>query len=257
VSDYTAYLDQLVRRYGPSGTFWSENPAMPKRPIREWQVWNEPNLPYQWHRPRRQGFRKIAPAYGALLRASRTTLRRVDRRAKVVLAGLTNDSWNALATLFSRGRIRGRFDVAAMNAYSSKPRDFLKIAGAIRKVLRRNGHARTPLWITEFTAPAARGRIRVPSYQNRFLTTDAGMAKVVSSAYKAFATSGRRHGIKRAYWYTWASSYQKGRPLGFFEFAGLRRFAGGAASSRPALNAYRASARRFEGCAKTTTATCR
>ena len=34
----------LVRRYGPNGTFWSQNPSVPKLPIRAWQIWNEPNL---------------------------------------------------------------------------------------------------------------------------------------------------------------------------------------------------------------------
>ena len=75
---------------------------------------------------------------------------------------------------------------------------------------------------------------------------------------RAFATRGlRRLRIKRAYWYTWASSYRAGRALGFFEFAGLRRFSGGALSDRPALRAYRASAQRYEGCAKTSRAKCK
>ncbi len=144
-----------------------------------------------------------------------------------------------------------------MNAYSNHPADFLQIAGAVRKVLRRNGNGRIPLWVTEFTAPAAKGRIKVPKYQNAFITNDRQMAAVVAKAYAAFAGKGlHRLGIKRAYWYTWATSYQKGRPLGFFEFAGLRRYAGGAASSRPALGAYAKTARKYEGCSKTATGSC-
>ena len=75
VADYTAYLEALVERYGPKGTFWTEAADVPKRPIREWQIWNEPELPYQWHRPANKGFKSVAPAYGALLRASRHTLK--------------------------------------------------------------------------------------------------------------------------------------------------------------------------------------
>ncbi|MBN1529342.1 MAG: hypothetical protein JW895_09805 [Thermoleophilaceae bacterium] len=248
VSDYTALLRALVSRYGPKGSFWTENATVPKRPIRQWQIWNEPNLPYQWARPKGQGFKKIAPAYGKLLKASRKTLKKADRGSKVVLAALTNFSWEDLATLYSRGHIKGAFDVAAINAYSNRPSDYLKIAGAVRKVLRRNGARKVPIWFTEFTAPAAKGRIRIPSYQRRFVTTDAQMAKVVKAAYKAFATKGRRSlGIERAYWYTWASTYQKGHPLGFFEFAGLRRFTGAAPSDRPAVSAYRQIARKYAG----------
>src|SRR5262249_41801091 len=33
----------VVRRYGPGGTFWSQYPELPRRPIRWWEIWNEPN----------------------------------------------------------------------------------------------------------------------------------------------------------------------------------------------------------------------
>jgi hypothetical protein len=185
-------------------------------------------------------------------------IKRADRGAKVVLAALTNDSWNALADLFARGRIRGQFDAAGMNAYSKVAGDFLLIARAVRDVMRRNGHAGTPLFVTEFAAPAAQGRVAVPPQQRRFVTTDRGMAALLRSAYRAFATRGRRRlGIRRAYWYTWASSYRRDGTLGFFEFAGLRRFPATSGANRPALRAYRSSARRFEGCRKTTLGTCK
>src|SRR5688572_18068056 len=41
---YGRFLALLVARYGPGGTLWAEHPEVPARPIREWQVWNEPNL---------------------------------------------------------------------------------------------------------------------------------------------------------------------------------------------------------------------
>ena len=169
----------------------------------------------------RPGLRQAAAS------ASRKTLRKADRGAKVVLAALTNFSWKDLATLFKHGHIRGAFDVAAMNAYSSRASDFMVIADAVRKVLRRNGARQTPIWITEFTAPAAKGRITVPMYQRRFITTDAQMAKVVKATYTAFATKGRRLGIQARLLVHVGLQYQKGHPLGFFEFAGLRRFTGG------------------------------
>ena len=46
---YAAYLTALVDRYGPEGSFWTERSDLPKRPIREWQIWNEPQLRYQWN----------------------------------------------------------------------------------------------------------------------------------------------------------------------------------------------------------------
>src|SRR2546429_540736 len=47
-ADYVASLRALVARYGPAGSFWSENPSVPRRPLRTWQIWNEPQLRYQW-----------------------------------------------------------------------------------------------------------------------------------------------------------------------------------------------------------------
>ena len=48
-SDYSAYLTALIGRYGPKGTFWTDNPAIPKVPIRTWQIWNEPHFEDYWH----------------------------------------------------------------------------------------------------------------------------------------------------------------------------------------------------------------
>ena len=41
---YTQFLTALVGRYGPSGSLWAEQPGLPRMPIRDWQIWNEPNL---------------------------------------------------------------------------------------------------------------------------------------------------------------------------------------------------------------------
>ena len=51
IEDYTAYLAALVRRYGPHGSFWEERRDLPRRPLREWQIWNEPHLEAYWHVP--------------------------------------------------------------------------------------------------------------------------------------------------------------------------------------------------------------
>jgi Beta-galactosidase len=46
VGAYTAFLRTLVLRYGPRGAFWEEHPELPRRPLREWQIWNEPHLDF-------------------------------------------------------------------------------------------------------------------------------------------------------------------------------------------------------------------
>jgi hypothetical protein len=60
--------------------------------------------------------------------------------------------------------------------------------------------------------------------------------------------------LGRAYWYTWSSGYRRGD---LFDFGGLVRFTGNNAVTRPALRAYRRSARLYQGCAKTSAGSCR
>ena len=45
-SAWETFLQKAVQRYGPNGTFWQSHPALPNKPIRTWQIWNEPNFKY-------------------------------------------------------------------------------------------------------------------------------------------------------------------------------------------------------------------
>ena len=42
-ADFTLLLRKLIARYGSKGSFWTKNPELPRKPIRYWQIWNEPN----------------------------------------------------------------------------------------------------------------------------------------------------------------------------------------------------------------------
>ena len=122
IADYVAYLDALVRRYGPQGTFWAERPDIPRRPLREWQIWNEPHLDGYW---RADGDDIWAQGYAALLQASNAALERADPGSVTVLAGLADFVWLHMRKLYRAG-IRGHFDVAAMNFFTTRPRLVMK-----------------------------------------------------------------------------------------------------------------------------------
>ena len=68
---YAAYLTALIGRYGPKGSFWRENPGIPKMPIRSWQIWNEPNLAYYWRQP-------FASSYVSMLKAAHAAVKKAD-----------------------------------------------------------------------------------------------------------------------------------------------------------------------------------
>ena len=255
---YAAFLTRLVGRYGPSGTFWAQNPGVSRRPVREWQIWNEPHLRTFWNY---SNYRRDDPrwvrAYGTLLRASYRAIKRADSRATVVLAGLTNDAWTYLKALYNEGGARRYFDVAAMQTYTATPERLLKAVQIFRRVLTANGDRRKPIWLTEMSWPAARGRMQPESHQRSLVTTDRGMAERLTKAYALLARHRRARsvGLGRAYWYTWASTYRGGDSI--FRFAGLLKYDGRRFTARPALRAYRRSAARHQGCAKTSSGTCR
>ncbi|MEA2396750.1 MAG: polysaccharide biosynthesis protein PslG [Thermoleophilaceae bacterium] len=248
---YTDYLRALVARYGPSGSFWSERPSLPRLPVRDWQVWNEPDLPYQWQ-PRENW-----PArYGDLLRAGAAALRQADPGARVVMAALTNSSWVALGQLYDSGGIAGSFDAVALNVYTVVPGHITEILRRGRKVMDQNGGKTIPIWVTELGASASKGRLKPTDADRHLQTTDARLAHLVTRAYDLLAAKRNKLGVGRAYWYTWASTYDT-HSGGIFDFAGLTRFRlGTKPKAKPALAAYRKSARSHEGCSKNTRGTC-
>ncbi len=230
-SEYAAYLTALVGRYGPSGTFWSEHPELPRLPINAWQIWNEPHLSYQWTVGKDEDW---ARGYARLLRASYEAVKHADPQAQVVLAGLTNDSPQFLGDLYQAGA-RGDFDVAAIHPFTRKPRNVLKLVRRFRRVMRNHDDAHRRLWATEVGLPASTGRA---GSRSPLQTTDGGMVRFLTKTFRLLRRSARdrKAGVTRAYWYTWASSYSGE----IFDYSGLFRYQPGAEpEARPAWRAYR------------------
>jgi hypothetical protein len=249
---YAAFLTALVGRYGPSGSFWAENPTVPKLPVREWQIWNEPHLRTYWDAPPRSRWGSPR-GYVRLLKAAHRAIKDADPGAKVVLAGLTQRAWDELATLYRIGHIRRYFDVAALQTFPQTAARALRAARLFRRAMNRAGDRRKPIYVTEITWPASKGKTKGIRFQRQ--ETPAGMARKLSRAYSLLARSAGRLRLRRVYWYTWASLYGRGGSI--FRYAGLQRYSGGAFTAQPALAAYQRSARRFEGCAKDQQARCR
>jgi hypothetical protein len=244
-TDYAAYIGRLVDRYGPDGSFWRAHPALPKRPLRAWQVWNEPHLLYQWSAP------AWVEDYVTLLRHAHAAVKQRDPGGRVILAGLSNFGWEELERVYAAGG-GPFFDVAAAHAYTGRPARSLAVLRRFRRVMDRAGNRRKPLWMTEVSWPAGLGRMNSTA---DFAVDDYTMAAFLFRFYRAAARSADRVRLERVFWYTWASGYRPGADI--FEYAGLMAFADGRARGRPARRAYARSARRLQGCAKTGRGTCR
>ncbi|CAB4341316.1 unannotated protein [freshwater metagenome] len=227
---YARFLATLIGRYGPKGSFWPANPSVPKRPLRNFQIWNEPSL------KRYFPVKSWAPAYAKLLRASYTAVKAADSKATVITAGLPNFSWRDYATLFKAGmRSRGYFDAVAVHPFTGTADGSVKILGFVRAVLDANGARNTPLWVTEISWPSGRGKADA---NQSWVTTEAGEALKVDQVYRAYAKNAKRLKLARAYWYNWVSSDSGTQDA--FEYAGLRAVGpDGSFVDKPALAAYR------------------
>jgi hypothetical protein len=250
--EYAAYLRALIARYGPRGSFWAAHRHLRKRPIRAWQIWNEPSADYQWTIPQGQDW---APGYGALLRASYRTIKHADRGAQVVLGGLPNFSYQDLDHLYSAGHVRGFFDVGALHPFTAARHGVLTLAERFRAVMRRHGDGRKPIWVTELGLPASKGHSQDGS---PLQTDDAGMARFLRQSYEDLIANRRKVGVGRAYWFTWSSSYSGW----IFQFTGLwlyypRQGGHDTLRPKPSLTAFERLARHFEGCSKTASGSCR
>ena len=229
---YTSFLTALVGRYGPNGSLWAALPALPRVPIRAWQIWNEPNLTRYWTS------QPFAKPYVKLLRASRRALRAADPGSRTILAGLPNESWIALRKIYRAGG-RGTFDAVALHPYTGRPRNVIKLIEFARREMRRFHDRRKPVWLTELSWPASQGKTRgAPG----FVTTERGQASRLELALSLLVKARKRLKIERVVWYTWLS---REGSRNSFNWSGLRRQRGGTLVSARSLAVFRRAAKRL------------
>lgn len=226
---YAAFCAAMVRRYGPTGTFWAENPGVPKRAIGSWQIWNEPDIGRYWVG------KPWAPTYVKLLRPARDAIKGVDPKARIVAAGLTNKSWEDLATLYRAGA-RGLFDEAAIHPFSKRVENVVKIVKLARRSMRAAGDGSKRLLLTEVSWSSGKGK---STFNYGWEETEKGQAAKIRAALPALARLRKAYGVGGVWWYTWLSP--KIGDDESFSYSGLRRLdKGGKPVSKPALAAFRA-----------------
>jgi Glycosyl hydrolases family 39 len=236
---FANFVAALVRRYGSRGTFWTANPSVPKVPIRMWQVWNEPDFKVYWSK------QPFETGYVRLVKAAHRAMKAADPRAKLVLAGLPNFSWQYLAKMYKL-HAHGAFDAVAVHPYTATPAGVVTILKKVRAVMNQNGDRNTPILATELSWPSAKGKART-TFENA--TTEAGQAKKLGQAVHLLASNRRQLGLAGFYYYTWITNESAGAGVDQFNFAGLLRFLNGKGTfAKPALGAFTKAALSIEGC---------
>lgn len=208
---WRSLLRELVERYGSGGGFWRGR--LRDRPLRRWQLWNEPNFPLFW-RPR-----PSPAAYAKLLHAGAAAIRDADPSAQIVAAGLAPierqpPPWEFLRRLYRVPGFRADIDYVALHPYSADIGVLTERVRRTRAVMAAAGDRRKPLLVTE---------IGVASGSDSATAMDrgeAGQAAYLEQAFGLLARE-RRWRVAGAYWYAWADKRGDDPACVFCNFTGL------------------------------------
>jgi len=150
---WEGFARAAAARYGRDGHFWdsySEYGGKPL-PVKDWQVWNEPNSKQFWH-PAPNG-----RDYAKLVKASSQSLRKGDKKSNVVLGGMFPDAKVPIVPFmkqFSKLKKSSRYyDEIGVHPYASG-------IGALKNQLgdaRRAAKGNTKIRITELGWSSAKG----------------------------------------------------------------------------------------------------
>ena len=209
---YAQFMEHLVRRYGPHGSFFRKSSGVPDIPIRSWQIWNEPmQCFFWWSSP---WWRVYVP----MLKKAYRAVHKVDRHAVVVTAGLSggpnvcrkgrpvkskgsHPDWVDLRQLYRHGA-KGSFDAIAINQYTNADgsrytkgratgvkasvNHLFQVAQYNRYEMRRAHDKPRQIYLTEFGWPAALGHLPKKSYIGPE-STPAGAIKRTRTFYSRLA----------------------------------------------------------------------
>jgi hypothetical protein len=235
-SGWKKFVTQVVLRYGPNGTFWSENPSLPVKPIRVWQIWNEPNFKYFVARP--------DPAeYGKLVTLSSAAIKAVDPSAQVVLGGLfarpieatfhKNPPQAYFASDFleqmyeSTPGIKSKFQGYALHPYTGSWKNLTSRIEEVRRVLKANHDIGKSLYITELGWSS-----EPPQPHNSFAKGIAGQARELKGAFRLFTAKQRLWNLQQVDWFS------IGDAPGLCNFCGGSGLFGEGFIPKPAWRAY-------------------
>ncbi len=207
---FARFATAAVKRYGTDGSFWKQNPTVPKRPITAWQLWNEPNLPIYW------ADEPDARAYASLLAAGAKAIKSADDRAEIVTAGLPDSRFGIpldryIGQLYRAGAKRA-FDVLAINAYTKTAAAAIRKLKSIRRLMDKRGDKGGKLWMTEIgwsdSGPSCPSNVGAR-----------GQARQAASLLTLAAKSARKLRLRGVVYYAWRDL--RPYPPAYLDFCGL------------------------------------
>ncbi len=213
---FAQFAGAAARRYGPSGAFWAQHPAVPYRPIRVWQVWNEQNM-NAFFRPRAD-----AEAYAALVAPAAEQIHDQDPEAQVLLGGMFGPrnrrglvaTTRFLADLYGEPQVAGSFDAVAIHPYSGSALGALQQVRRVRRTIHRHGSGES-IWVTEI-GWASGGRRGLDLVKDR-----RRQARLLRRMFSRFVSKHESWDLGGAFWYAWRDTERGMAVCGWCARAGL------------------------------------
>lgn len=227
---WTSFLRAAAERYGSTGSFWKEHPELPFLPVEQWEIWNEQNLVTFATDP--------DPAkFATLIRLAGRTLHRADPEAKVIIGGFFGRplqvppniaTGDFLARIYRAGNVKRWFDGVGLHPYVAEAGAMRAQLRNMRRIMRANGDAATPIYVTEMGWGSRSG-------PTRWERGPRGQAKQLSNAFAMLAANRKRWNIGGVWWFTWSD---EGGGCLFCKSAGLLTAAREAKPSWYRFNAW-------------------
>jgi hypothetical protein len=235
--EFAGFASVLVHRYGPYGSFWAAHPDLPYRPLRAWQIWNEPHIRQYWPSGPNPG------AYVAMARPVAAAIKRADPGAEVVAAALSESNLGMpmndyLLGMYAAGAAPV-FDTLAIHPYAGAADQVFDLMDRIRGIADSHGDANAPIWMTEL-GWATSGPV------SPYNLGEAGQAELVKRVWAALVRKRDRLKLRGMTYFNWQD--QNPYPPKYQDFFGLHtgllRLDG---SRKPALDAFSYAVRRMTG----------
>jgi GH35 family endo-1,4-beta-xylanase len=239
---WKAFVQAMVQRYAPGGTFWQGSTGTIPGGITDWQLWNEQNNLNE---------KNSAKTYVKLVKLSNRVIKSTDPTATIVTGGMFGEppkggkkstAWGYLKQLYSNG-IGGKIDAVALHPYSVKPGGIAPQIENIRKTLKAAHHSNVPTMVTEIGWGSSKKKHPQTGGRGRaFQVGPKKQKENLTASFKLLTSHRKTWNIGGVFWYGWKDP--KNPPPGLCAFcysSGLYKSNG--TTPKPALGAYKAFAK--------------
>src|SRR3954454_8991413 len=201
-ADYVASAGPSATRYARGGAFCRRHPRLPRLPVTDYEIWNEPNNGQFFWKPKPDAAR-FADMY---LRA-RAAIHAVDKRATVVVGGLVAHPSFVMKMYAARPDLRGHVDALGWHAYAPRVAGLLQGLRELRATLELEGEPGLKVHVTELGWPTAgpdktvlpdpARATALETAADRLARSDCGIRAVIAYTWSTPRHDRSRFGIRR------------------------------------------------------------